>query len=344
MKRNLSFAALLILIALLPGYLSAKKVKFSVNLNGDTSNVTGVHIVGDFQTLAGYSGGDWNSGTTLMTQDPLDTNIYSVIVDIPAFAKYEYKFVNGDQFYEAEFVPVESRVGYNFNDNRWIYIDSLANDTTLVGPIVFAGNAPAGQRLVRFKVDLQDQPSVSANGVHVAGDFQGWNVLSMRMYSFGGTLYEHIGYVDSTTAAIEFKYLNGNAISDYETVPMACASNNNRTQVMVKDTVLDPICFAGCAACTPAALTASEWTTEVLLYPNPVVDRSVNPIVNFEAPASNSTLRLELIDPTGRAILAMIYAPNSTVQIPTQDLRVGLYFVVATDAEGHRVSRKLVVE
>ena len=91
--------------------------------------------------LQAFRKGDWASNTTTLTQEG-STEIYSIVVDIPAFAKYEYKFLNGDQFYEAEFVPI-IRVGYNFNDNRWIYVDSLANDTTFVGAILFAGNAPA---------------------------------------------------------------------------------------------------------------------------------------------------------------------------------------------------------
>lgn len=84
------------------------------------------------------------------------TAIYSIVVDVPAFHKYEYKFVNGDLFYGTEFVPLESRVGYEFNDNRWIYVDSLDNSVTDIGAIVFSGNAPAGQKLVRFLVDAKN--------------------------------------------------------------------------------------------------------------------------------------------------------------------------------------------
>ena len=95
----------------------AKKVKFAVDMDTNTVSPNGIHVTGDFQALAGFPGGDWTSNETVCTQEGTST-IYSVIVDIPAFAKYEYKFVNGDQFYEVEFVPVESRVGYDFDDNR----------------------------------------------------------------------------------------------------------------------------------------------------------------------------------------------------------------------------------
>src|SRR5437868_4873019 len=79
----------------------AKKVKFAVDMTGDTINVTGMHIGGDFQTAAGFAGGDWMPNTTPLTQEGV-TDIWSIVVDIPAFQKYEYKILNGDQWYDAE--------------------------------------------------------------------------------------------------------------------------------------------------------------------------------------------------------------------------------------------------
>ncbi|MFN5621346.1 MAG: hypothetical protein ACK478_08590, partial [Flavobacteriales bacterium] len=107
----------------------AKHIRFTVDMTDQVVSPNGVHLTGDFQALLGLENGDWQSNTLLMEQQS-DTNLYSVVLQLPAFRKYEYKFVNGDQFYEVEFVPWESRVGYDFNDNRWLYLDSLSNDTT----------------------------------------------------------------------------------------------------------------------------------------------------------------------------------------------------------------------
>jgi len=90
MKKTFLILALILSFSI----VNAKKVKFSVDMTGQTISSYGVHVSGDFQTLAGYSGGDWASNTTLMAQEA-DTNIYSIVVDIPAFKKYEYKFLNG---------------------------------------------------------------------------------------------------------------------------------------------------------------------------------------------------------------------------------------------------------
>ena len=187
--KKVFIVAILMLLSLVS---NAKKVKFSVNMSAQLVNTTGVHVAGDFQTIAGFAGGDWNSATTTLTPEVSNPSIYSIVLDIPAFAKYEYKYVNGDQFYEAEFVPQESRVGYNFNDNRWLYIDSLANDTTDIGALLFAGNAPEGKILVRYLVDMQLQSLVNGSGVHIAGDFQGWDAAKNILYSFGSNIFEVI--------------------------------------------------------------------------------------------------------------------------------------------------------
>ena len=93
----------LIILALVfnTGFVFAKKVKFAVDMTGQVISPNGVHISGDFQTEAGYPT-DWDAEATTLTKEG-STNIYSVTVNIPAFRKYEYKYVNGDKFYEVEF-------------------------------------------------------------------------------------------------------------------------------------------------------------------------------------------------------------------------------------------------
>ena len=77
---------LVVFILLLSTNIYAKKVKFAVDMTGQTINATGVHVSGDFQTLAGFSGGDWQPNTTSLTKES-GTDIYSIVVDIPAMAK-----------------------------------------------------------------------------------------------------------------------------------------------------------------------------------------------------------------------------------------------------------------
>ena len=316
--------------------LSAKKVKFEVDMTDWTISTYGVHVAGDFQALAGYSGGDWQPGTTELVNES-GTQIYSVIVDIPAFAKYEYKFLNGDQWYDVEFVPWESRVGYNFNDNRWIYVDSIANDTSTTHPILFSGNAPAGLKLLRFKVDMQKESPVAATGVHVAGTFQDWNPAIFRLYDFDTTIFEYMAYVQQ--GEHEYKYYNGNTITDAETVPAECALNGNRWVNIVNDTMVEVVCFAECSACVITRLPGYILKEELTVYPNPASHKAV-----IQFPAKYGFHDILITDLLGRVILEFRNYRLPTMTIETSDLPKGIYLISDKSRSKSWSSVKLIIE
>ncbi|MFN8396622.1 MAG: T9SS type A sorting domain-containing protein [Bacteroidia bacterium] len=336
MMKNLLMIGAALLCLFAGNAVMAKKVKFMVNMQGYPVNVTGMHITGDFQTVAGFAGGDWNSASTSLVQEPSDTNLYSIVVDIPAFNKYEYKFVNGDQFYEVEFVPIESRVGYNFNDSRWIYIDSLANDTTVIGPLRFSGNAPMGKYLMRFLVDMHEEASVDPAGVHIAGDFQSWNPAANRMYSFVTGIWEHIAYVDSTVAYAEFKYVNGSAWGSDESVPGACATGFNRYLSVPKDSVLPTVCYGSCSACLTSG-TASAWEPRLEVFPNPA---SASGLIRL--PNHFGDWTVNVMDQQGRLQRQFAGTGEQAIRLEREGLAAGLYFVTVRDADGRSSTQKLV--
>ena len=244
--------------------------------------------------------------------------------------KYEYKFLNGDQFYDSEFVPVESRVGYDFNDNRWLFVDSLANDTTFVGAILFSGNAPAGLTLVRYLVDLQHQPEISANGVHIAGDFQNWSPVNNRLYSFGSDVYEIILYFQQGT--YNYKYVNGNAISESETVPSPCAVNSNRSINVSSDIVLETICYSYCTDCKTADVNDYDQVNSYTVYPNPL-DNTANIILN-----ENKSYNITLIDFFGRILQSYSNYCGNIFTLYRNNLIKGIYFVKIHDIQDNNES------
>lgn len=329
-------ALLLILLSFTTQFLSAKHVKFAVDMSGNTINTTGIHVTGDFQTIAGFPGGDFMPNTTTLTQEVADTNIYSIVVDIPAFAKYEYKFVNGDQFYEAEFVPVESRVGYNFNDNRWIFVDSLADDTTFVGAIRFAQNAPAGLTLLRFLVDMTDAPSISADGIHVAGTHQGFDPATTRLYSFGANVFEIINYV--TTGSYEYKYYNGNAAGTEELIPTACAVNSNRAIAVAIDTVLPAVCFGGCSACSATGISESKNNSTLSLFPNPTGNSAT---ISFN---DNETIHQVYITDLNGRLLKSVHCATEKMIIEKGNFIPGTYLVTSVNSQNRTATSKLFFE
>jgi len=331
MRKSVLFS----LLVLTTFSLFAKKVKFEVDMTDQTISTYGVHVAGDFQALAGYTGGDWQPGTTELINEA-GTQIYSVVVEIPAFAKYEYKFLNGDQWYAVEFVPWESRVGYNFNDNRWIYVDSIANDTTTTLPILFSGNAPAGLKLLRLKVDMQNETSVSPAGVHVAGDFQGWDPFINRLYDFDTTIHEFIAYVGQ--GYYEYKYFNGNVAGTQENVPGECAVNGNRWVNVVNDTVLDVVCFSECSACITTSMADPIEFNPPEIYPNPA---SSFVIVRFNDDIE--CLNVSLFDLTGKTVVEYRNYRQSKLLIKTSTLNKGIYIIIAGSGSNNQSVSRLIV-
>lgn len=332
MKKLLS----IILICSIAQIGFAKKVKFAVNMTGIVKNITGIHVAGDFQVLAGFPL-DWDSGTTLMVQDVADTNIYSVVVDIPAFRAYEFRFFNGNMGYDAEFVPVPSRVLYNFDDNRWLYIDSLANDTTFAGIIPYGGTAPFGQRLLRFRVDMQAQ-ALNPSGAHVAGDFQAWSANQTQLYSFDGMVYEYIAYVDTNTLNYSYRYLNGNTSGDMETITGNCADGSgNRNILVTQDTMLDVVCYSWCLDCTVLGVSETKNNNNVVLSPNPAVDYTT---LNFNSPDEYT---VNITDISGRT-LRTYKNINSSLRIEKGNLSPGVYSVNCMDRNNNYSNHKLIIQ
>lgn len=307
-----------ILLAVISTAAFAKKVKFAVDLTGFEISPNGVHVTGDFQTLAGFPGGDWEPGTTPMQKEG-ETDIYSIVVDIPALQKYEYRFVNGDQFYETEFIPLESRVGYDFNDNRWIFVDSLVNDTTFSGAIVFGGNAPAGMYLVRFLVNMQEESAIASAGVHVAGNFQGWDPASIRLYSFADQIFEIICFV--FPGEYEYKYYNGNTPESSEIISGDCTINGNRQIEVADDIVLEPMCYGWCVDCLYAGTDNSAVAGQPMIYPNPA-----SQMIKIDL-SGHCECEVIIYNMTGNIVLTEYIGITATLIVNVSALKKGFYFI-----------------
>jgi hypothetical protein len=316
--------------------LSAKKVKFAVDMTGQTISAFGIHIVGDFQEAAGYPL-NFDPAATPLAQEGA-TNIYSIVVNIPAFTKYEYLFVNGDQTYEAEFVPDESRVGYNFNDNRWIYVDSLANDTTFVGAIVFGGNAPAGLNLVRFKVDMNNALPVSPNGVHVGDNDNAFSPTKVPLYSFGGGIYEIISYYSPN--AYSYKYFNGNTAGTGETITGTCSVFGNRGITVTKDTVMTAVCFMSCDACQALSIhDNASLISSFKAFPNPAKNT-----LTLQSTLNEKISGLTIQNVSGQLVRTISDINAAQYTISDLGLTQGMYIVTISSENKQQQNLKLMIE
>lgn len=316
--------------------VSAKKVKFAVDMNGIITSTLGIHVVGDFQEAAGFLL-NWDPSAVTLTQEG-STTIYSTIVTIPAFTKYEYRFVNGDQTYEAEFVPDESRVGYNFNDNRWMYVDSLQNDTSFVGAILFGGNAPAGYNLIRYKIDMTNAVPVSSNGVHVGNSYNFFSPTQVRLYSFGDNLYEIINYY--TTNTYNYRFFNGNTSGTTEIIPNECSVFGNREVMVAKDTVLPIVCFSSCSACSSVSVQEINNTTSLFKsYPNPAKNN-----LTIESSQNELIEKITIYNITGQEVRQVLDINKSNYTISDLSIPSGLYTLKVSNNLKQAYYLKIIIE
>lgn len=211
-------------------------------------NANGVHVAGNFQAAAGYAS-DWNPGITQLTDADMD-GIYEITVQIPA-GSYQYKYINGNAWGQDESAPSTCAVG---GTNRGVTI----NGDTVLTAFCYAQCSPCSNNNynVTFRVDMNQQSSVSPLGVHIAGDFQAaagqgnnWNPAGTQLSDpdMDG-IYEVTVQLPGGTYA--YKYINGNAWGQDEGVPSACSVNNNRELVLGSDTTLTAYCFGACNSCS----------------------------------------------------------------------------------------------
>ena len=100
---------------------------------------------------------------------------------------------------------------------------------------------------VKFMVDMSNE-DVSSNGVHIAGDFQGWDPSSSQMTDEDGDgIYETSFELNIGT--YQYKFVNGNDWSgtnnDNESVPVDCNFQGNREVVLSSDSTIQ-FCYNQC--------------------------------------------------------------------------------------------------
>ncbi|MCB2377271.1 T9SS type A sorting domain-containing protein [Hymenobacter sp. BT635] len=79
------------------------QVTFAVNMRGQTVSRNGVHVVGNFQPLAGY--GTEGDASALPLSDDNGDGIYEAQISLPGPSRFLYRFVNGNTLAGAEAVP-----------------------------------------------------------------------------------------------------------------------------------------------------------------------------------------------------------------------------------------------
>ena len=108
-----------------------------------------------------------------------------------------------------------------------------------------------------FRVDMSNE-EVSPFGVHVAGDFQGWDPATTEMTDpDGDMIYEYTHTFEPEVNSVEYKFINGNTWSDpNEFLDGDCANDGNLVVfgddadiVLSANGSGDAYCFNQCSSC-----------------------------------------------------------------------------------------------
>ncbi|MBX7051614.1 MAG: T9SS type A sorting domain-containing protein [Flavobacteriales bacterium] len=224
-------------------------VTFYVDMNNETVNANGVHVVGNFQ--------NWIADGSPMTDVDAD-GVYEYTASVETNTTLIYTFLNGDTYAGQEAVPSACGQDNGFGGyNRTLDVA----DVNIAADTVCFSSCTACDIIVEptfvdvtFYVDMNNE-TVSANGVHIAGSFQNWNPATSEMTDVDQDgIYEYTASID-TTLTIQYVFINGNAWTGQEVVPSACGVSNgfggyNRSlEIAEEDMILDVVCFATCEAC-----------------------------------------------------------------------------------------------
>jgi 1,4-alpha-glucan branching enzyme len=246
--------------------LTLHSVTFKVDMSETAVSPDGVHLAGSFNAF--------NPTSIEMTNQGND--VFIATIDLLQNEFTTYRFVNGDDASGFEIVPPECGIDNGSGIfNRFLTVP--AQDTVLA-EVCFSSCDDCTQQPfekdVTFQVDMTRE-AISAEGIHLAGTFNGWNPLANPLIEISENIY-------STTLTLnendihQYLFVNGNTSGGYETVPAACGYSGTtgglERQIIIPaaDTILPAVCFASCSPCVVHQVTLRVDMMEELVSVNGV--------------------------------------------------------------------------
>jgi hypothetical protein len=214
------------------------EVTFKVDMSEETIDFAngGVSLSGNFNEFE------------KIPMTSVGNGIYETTLTFAEGAPLEYRFRNGDEFEN----PIgQCAFGNDGNRSFTLSDQDVVLDVTCYSACGSCPN-PGNLNSLTFLVDASDLPSISPEGIHIAGSFNGFNPTPMN--SVGNGIYI-FAVLESEGEGVLWKYLNGSSFANEEEVPEACGMPDgfggyNRAFAMPGEGVtLDLVCFGACEAC-----------------------------------------------------------------------------------------------
>jgi hypothetical protein len=213
-------------------------------MSQQTVDTAGVFVAGNFQ--------GWDPAVTALTNMGNGIWAHTATLDSGYFA--EYKFINGNAWGKEEAVPGACS---SLSGNR----THLAGDTdTTLQLVCFAScDTCVSPVNITFQVNLFYE-TVSDSGVHLVGDFNGFDPTASKMIETapGSKIFTYVVTLPGTAmgSTQTYKFLNGNQFGPgfQEDVAGACGDGygNRIMTVAAGDQTLPLVCFQYCEPCSVA--------------------------------------------------------------------------------------------
>ena len=314
----------------LSGGQSAPPATSNVTFNVDMNQVTQAFTTPEVNGFWNYWCGNCNPLT-----DANGDGIWTTTLPLPVGSTQEYKFSADAWTIQEQNNPAAPCTNGNAtNTNRVLVIP--ATDTVL--NVVCWSQCTACDVDVTLKVNMAWEVAnnaISADGIHVAGDFQGWNPGATEMLDADNDGIYQVTVSLPANSSIQYKFINGNAWGQDEPVPSACAvtgTTNRGATFAYGDSTMSPVCFGKCTDC---AAGLGESLQNVSLFPNPT-----RGLFNLARMDAATEVEVSVLDLQGKVLTVAVWAAGAeSLGIDLSNFANGVYMVRMTSDEGSRTLR-----
>ena len=305
---------------------ATKNVTFNVDMNQVTQTFTTPEV-----------NGLWNNwcGNCNPLTDANGDGIWTTTLPLTIGSTQEYKFSADAWTIQEQNNPAASCTNGNATyTNRVLVVP--ATDTVL--NVVCWSQCTACDVGVTLKVNMSWEKAnnaISADGIHVAGDFQGWLPGATEMLDANNDGIFEVTFTVPANSSIQYKFINGNAWGADESVPSACVvptTMNRGASFTYGDSTLNPVCFGKCTDC---AAGLGESLQNVSLFPNPTRGQ-----FNLARMDAATEVEVSVLDLQGKVLTVAKWSEGvDTLSIDLSNFANGVYMVRMTSEEGSRTMR-----
>ena len=305
---------------------ATKNVTFNVDMNQVTQTFTTPEV-----------NGLWNNwcGNCNPLTDANGDGIWTTTLPLTIGSTQEYKFSADAWTIQEQNNPAAPCTNGNATyTNRVLVIP--ATDTVL--SVVCWSQCTACDVDVTLKVNMSWEKAnnaISADGIHVAGDFQGWLPGATEMLDANNDGIFEVTFTVPANSSIQYKFINGNAWGSDEPVPSACAvtgTTNRGATFAYGDSTMSPVCYGKCTDC---AAGLGESLQHVSLFPNPTRGQ-----FNLARMDAATEVEVSVLDLQGKVLTVAKWSEGvETLSIDLSSFANGVYMVRMTSEEGSRTMR-----